>query len=690
MNKNILKSAMAFCAVALLASCSLDEYNPLGSDTSEGLTSFDKWYGMQAKCYEPISMQMYSSSDFMAVTECGTDLWITSKNSDNRKELFYYDGLVPYAGKPWDNVFTQCYSALGNCNTVIENGEKMLKEPENENTEAVKQLYAEARFLRGYYHLMLTTYFGPITLVTHDVEQSIDLSPKRNTLTEIYTSVISDLKYAMDNLNVTPYNNNRARATKKAALGMLCRAYAQAAGQNLTPADGGSYWQKAADLAADFVADTENGGAKYGGYLYKDRSDVWAQANNRNNKEALFEAPGIDADVDQETWNYSSAGKNKIFAFCYWNQSLCSAISKIKSDKQNYLYGRTNEGVIAPSKYLLDLYDPTWDKRWENTFQTAFGSFSMAQPGWIAYNSQKATINKKTATLYGIGKTGTIYPYADCAAETSVSGGNQYTASVWPLGETSGDITKLQKDVKNVYVYDYDTNDKYGINKDENRIFLYLSKKAMDKDARADRVYACVNIDDLFDENGYYWSTNQGNAWADKYGATNPLYQCYPCLNKYQWNYKGVFYGSNLQVKNGDVFVMRSAEVYLIAAEAYQKLGNGGEAAKYINKLRKRAARPGVSEATYTLATATEDDVLNEYARELAGEYQRWAVLQRHGKLNKTYLTGKNNRAAASIHDYDKYRPISQKFLQQIDNADEYGDNGYGTTSKSGLDGYEK
>ena len=159
---------------------------------------------------------------------------------------------------------------------------------------------------------------------------------------------------------------------------------------------------------------------------------------------------------------------------------------------------------------------------------------------------------------------------------------------------------------------------------------------------------------------------------------------------KFQWNYDGVFNGGNLQVKNGDVFIMRSSEIYMIAAEAYQKLGDGQKAAQYINKLRKRAARAGVEASTYELKTVSEQDVLDEFARELCGEHQRWALLQRHGKLTKDYLQTSNPRAAEAIKACDKWRPMSQTFLQQIDNAEEYGDNGYGTTAKSGLDGYEQ
>ena len=63
------------------------------------------------------------------------------------------------------------------------------------------------------------------------------------------------------------------------------------------------------------------------------------------------------------------------------------------------------------------------------------------------------------------------------------------------------------------------------------------------------------------------------------------------------------------------MFIMRMAEVYLIAAEAEERLGNGAKAAEYLNVLRKRACRNEADfEANMKLTTATEDDVLDEYA----------------------------------------------------------------------------
>lgn len=282
MKKLVYNVALALCAMVTINSCSLDEYNPMEVTGEETLATFDGWYGMQTQCYNPIYSQLYTVTDFLSVAEVGTDTWLTANNNDNSKELFYYESLTPSKDKAWDKLFMQAYTALGICNTVINRAESV-----EGNADDIRVLTAEARCLRGFYHLILTTYFGPITLCMNEAGNNIVLEPKRNTLSEIYSYIIDDLKYAADNLNTTPYGNNRARVSKKSAMGLLARAYIQGAGQGLSE-NGVSYWQRAADVAESFIADTEAGGGTYGGYLYKDISDMWADGNNRTNKEALL------------------------------------------------------------------------------------------------------------------------------------------------------------------------------------------------------------------------------------------------------------------------------------------------------------------------------------------------------------------------------------------------------------------
>jgi len=138
----------------------------------------------------------------------------------------------------------------------------------------------------------------------------------------------------------------------------------------------------------------------------------------------------------------------------------------------------------------------------------------------------------------------------------------------------------------------------------------------------------------------------------------------------------------------GDMYIMRMAEIYLLAAETEQMLGNGSKAAEYLNVLRKRAARSTATESQWKLASATEDDIFDEYAREMAGEFSRWALLKRHNAF-ETRLEKYNKRAAKSFKPYHYNRPISAEFLSTILNSEEYGDNGYGQTSNSGIENFK-
>ncbi|MGV8094098.1 MAG: RagB/SusD family nutrient uptake outer membrane protein [Mangrovibacterium sp.] len=164
----------------------------------------------------------------------------------------------------------------------------------------------------------------------------------------------------------------------------------------------------------------------------------------------------------------------------------------------------------------------------------------------------------------------------------------------------------------------------------------------------------------------------------DQYGApqTSRLNGQTPLMWKF-WQ-PGIRYGDGFGTF--DFALFRSAEAYLIAAEAILKGATGGAlggADVYYNKVLDRAVGEGVNPmcAKYpeditsmevvsyraTLSTLSIDMILDESARELMGEFNRWWDLKRTGKLierakKMNPWTKKSNKIA----DYHLVRPIPQ------------------------------
>lgn len=107
-----------------------------------------------------------------------------------------------------------------------------------------------------------------------------------------------------------------------------------------------------------------------------------------------------------------------------------------------------------------------------------------------------------------------------------------------------------------------------------------------------------------------------------------------------------------------DAVIMRSGESRLIAAEAYFNAGDRTRAAQHINALRTRA---GLTRQV-TPAEVTIDLILDESAKELAGEGSRWLELKRTGRLLQRALAHNPHVALnRSLQPFHLLRPIPNR-----------------------------
>ncbi len=121
--------------------------------------------------------------------------------------------------------------------------------------------------------------------------------------------------------------------------------------------------------------------------------------------------------------------------------------------------------------------------------------------------------------------------------------------------------------------------------------------------------------------------------------------------------------------------VMRLAEIYLIATEAAFRQGDREMAAQFVNVIRTRAAKPDKEvEMQVSAENIDLNFILEERARELAGEMHRWYDLKRTETLLER-VRAHNSDAAPNIQEMHLVRPIPQTQIDRVSNPGDFPQN---------------
>lgn len=594
MKHKILYTALA--ATVALSSCSLDEENPGGFTMANMATSLDGYQSLLNQVYFGAERFLYGTDGYMELTEGDSDLWTNAGNisSSYTQQFWFFAGAAPnqtYTNGYWN----ACYDGLGSCNNAITLAGSAPFKTEAERNAKV----AEARFMRAVYYFNLVEQFGAVP-VCPEVAGTTNYAPARVDPLTIYRDIaIPDLEFAAQWLDKGT-DATTTQPTKKAALGMLAKVCLQTREYGTD-----EFVQKAEDAAKALIADCEAGGATYGAYLYPTYDEVFADANNLNNKEALWKHRWYaGADGHGSSNGNWKCNRNDERFLCH----LTKFGARVDDLATRQSWEGSIEGNFMPTQHLLNLYvqqDGTLDPRFHKSFQTEWKAnkdFEWTADAQALYRKDAAVVGQKLA-----------------------------------IGD---------KAIKIVMPQDPD----------------YAAEQA----AKATASYLVVDYADVYSDAGR-------NVVMTHDAKENQFKNFYPSLTKHNsTNYFTANAGKKRSGNLAATFIMRMAEVYLIAAETDIVLHGGANAMQYVSKIRTRA---GVQPLQ---GTATIRTILDERGRELCGEYTRFLDLKRTGMFKgASYLQETHPDLAQYFKPEYALRPIPTNYSNLMENKQDFINPGY-------------
>lgn len=603
-NRFKIKLLLVLLLAGSLFACSLDEENPGGFTMETTASTIDGYQALINQCYFAMERYLYGTDMWMALTEGDTDLWTyqANKSTSYTQWFWYFAGASPnttYTNNWWNG----SYDGIGSCNNAI-----ALSHLPPFATEAERNaVVAQAHFMRAIYYFNAVEQFGGVTVITEPAS-GINFHPERTDPLTVYKEVIiPDLEFAYQWLPVGD-DNTTTLPTKKAALGFLAKACLQTVEYDDTK----EYASKALEYAKLLIQDAESGGSQFNAYLYPTYEEVFDEANNWANKEALWKHRWFSGATGHGSSNGNyRLNRNNEYFYC----KVTNFGARIDNQETRLQWGGNQSGMFMPTQHLLSLYvqnDGTLDPRFHQSFQTEWDANQ-------AYTWDEAAVRKFDR-------------------ESSVQGQSLAV----------GDLA-----IKFIMPQDED----------------YQAEAA----SKLTAPYLVIDYNDVYNStmkniNMTYSYTNPSEGYTSNGTSENLFNFFYPSLTKH--NSSNYYVANAAQKRNGNLnatFMMRMAEVYLIAAEADIYVNGGSSAAGYINRVRERAGANSFS------GTVTVETVLDERARELCGEYCRFYDLKRTGMLkNSDYLDETHPDLAQFFKPEYALRPISTTYTATLQDGGAY------------------
>ncbi len=471
------------------------------------------------------------------------------------------------------------------------------------------QLSYEARFLRNYGYYILTQHFGSVPYITEYINSSEKNFP-RTPLNEVYSAMIEDLT-SLYNSSSLEAQSHTGKASKQAVAALLAKVYL-AAGWDLETSLGdaaqGTYTVNGTSNFTQAAAWAEK--AINGVGLTMSFEDKWSPFNEGNAEEIFsiqYERNGFPGDII--SGGHSMHGSFGGYYGAY-NASGIKGVSSedCQSQKSMYLFEKGDTRYDAT--YMMVMYNSTKDANGKPTWGTE---------GYYAYYNASEADKAKMAICK------VYFPYYYTEAEVQAwidEHESQLIADKDKYANADVRISLLTLPQVTNWIYVQDANGDAKWSKSKVAIADYNAQTSNG---------ACVK---KFDDAAADF-TNQAN------------------------NYR-------------DIVALHVSDLYLVAAEAYLMAGQSAQALEKINAVRGRAGLPALASfgayqpeysTTGSFKMTDLDLILDERARELYAEGQRWMDLRRTKQLVRYNVEFSEYISAASDMANNKgeikwYRPI--------------------------------
>ncbi len=642
-NKYTMKKILGYLLIFMVISQSCDDFlteNPLSIETPETyMETEDGIDALVGAAYIGLRV-WYGRENGWDFTEAGTDIY--GRGYDNRSAGFctYASALSGEEQARMAAIWYELYVAVNTCNFIL----SRIDDSPVDNESFLLKRKAEISFLRAHYYWQIVETWGGVYLSTEPTTEATHTA-QRSSVEEFYEVIFNDLNTALEIFEQLEAEGTQdlyhdyGRINKAITEAFLARMYlydkdyvnAEAYANRVINNYGFAFisdWQELWDLEK-----------------YVNSEVIWPIVYSGN---PTYMTPGLrnQAVIDQNTnlpvlWDNQpgfiqrEGGNSGLVMWQIRYEEIPSSGWGIVRDIVN---GR---GFLRwmPTRFFIELFDETVDQRW-----------SSFQKVWISNDETaipKYKLSEETETGYEteLYLNGTLVEWHD-----SLDGQPMFN-----VGDTCIVFSKHPIDTTQYMRLKYNLPETTG---DPSRDFF------MPYYIHPERKYVIIDVDQMYEINpstGFY--------------AQSRVY--YPINGKYR---DSTISSLDITGTKRDVWALRLANMYFIAAEAALAQGDADGAYGYLLTLANNRAIGGDGAgmfAAYGVNTSADiniDFILDESARELATEHIRWFDLKRTGKLVDR-VSAHNPEAARNIQEFHNLRFIPQAMLDALYNAEEFGQN---------------